>query len=290
MYHKSRDHIKPFLFDQSAFDYGKIWLRPFHAGPEPPPSVKKPVTIDLTFQMTEIPDPAKMNEIARALQYIPHVEEVQLQDLHAPAEEVQEFYYAMKKAMRIKRVIHRLRQRVLEKDRKHILDRIDPTPDHRPSLHVDIPINQDQSSDWSDAEAFLRHGTKLPVNLATGRVATRSPIAEALSSTARPQQLKLHSFLNFFSVAWSFNMGGSSLITPRIWDRSALEIPISPWDSGSRGEPTKGNNVHKRQYSLVSVVYEAMADSERRTQTLDMIMWIATGFAMCVVLHAFCQW
>ncbi|MCJ1249478.1 hypothetical protein MMC30_006702 [Trapelia coarctata] len=290
IYHKTRDDIKPFHFDQSAFDYGKIWLRPHNTHHEPPPPVKKPVTIDITLQMTDLPDPAKMNELARALQYIPHVDEVKLQNLHAPAEEVQEFYYAMKKAMRIKKVIQRLRQRVLEKDRKHLLDRIDQPSKSRPNLHVDIPVGQDNSSDWSNAEAFLRQGTKLPVNLATGKVAPRSPIEEALAASERSRPPKLHSFLNFFSVAWSFNLGGASLLTPRIWDRSISETILDPYETGSSGQLANGKLNHRQHDSLPSVVYEAMVDSERRTHTLDMMMWIATGLAVCIALHASCQW
>ena len=196
IFHQPKPKIKPLLFDQSLYDYGKIWLRP-QVKPQHSPvrSVKKRVTIDLTLHMTDSPTPAEMNEFARALQYIPHVDKIDFGELRAPAEEIQEFFYGMKKAMYAKKIIHRLRQRIDARSRGQNSDYSTPMP-RRLSLRTDVASNHSQSFDCSQAQAFLRDGTKLPVDMATGKLAPRSPISDDVLPSLDPPSFRLYSLLN----------------------------------------------------------------------------------------------
>ena len=262
IYHQTKDHIKPFLFDQSDFDFGKIWLRPLKAPPEPEtPGERHHVTIDLTLRLTEMPDPAKINELARALQYLPHVDEIKFEKLHAPAEEIQEFFYCMRQAMHIKKFIkiirHRLQQKAETKAKE--LEQSNLAQGRRPSLRVNVATHHDQTPDWSNAEAILRNGSKLPVNMVTGKVAPCSPDKESRSPFERPRELKLHNFSKYFSVAWSLDLG-----TPRRL-RSGL-------------------------YALPPAVHGLVANQERRILVKKMIILIPIVLGICIVFYGFGLW
>ena len=286
IYHQTKPDIKPFLFDQSSFDYGKIWLRPHYNPPEPTSSVKRSkITINLTLHMTDAPKPAAMNELARALQYVPHVDEVTFEKLNAPAEELQEFFYGMKKAMHVKKIIHRLRQRINEKKAEQGMRPNDHVLKRHPSVHVPDVNDQGQSYDWSKAEAFLRPGTKLPVNMATGKVAVRSPNVE--HSSEHPPPYKMHYFHNLVAFAWSLDLSGVKDLILN-FRRRYLSVIVSDHceSNASEGKPKRLDSRDQRR-NFPSVVFEAMADHEKRMQTLDMFMWISMILVSCVVLfHA----
>ncbi|MCJ1242558.1 hypothetical protein MMC14_010567 [Varicellaria rhodocarpa] len=72
-----------------------------------------------------------------------------------------------------------------------------------------------QSFDCSRAEAFLGDGTKLPVNVATGKVAPQSPISDGTLAPSQSPSLKLHNFLNLFSVAWALDLSQNSETTKK---------------------------------------------------------------------------
>lgn len=283
IYHQTKPHIKPFLFDQSSFDYGKIWLRPHHQPAEPTSSVKRPkVTIDLILHLTDAPKPAEMNELARALQYVPHVDEITFKELHAPAEELQEFFYGMKKAMHVKKIIHRLRQRINAKKAEqgsnlngHAM---------KPKLSIQVPdVNdQAQSYDWSKAEAFLTPGTKSPVIMATGKKAIGSPHVK--HSTEEPPVYKMHYFFNFFAFAWSLDLSGIKDRISGIRCKYPSVTSSRHLESGGLEEIPKELDPRGQRRNFSSVVFEAMVDHEKQMQTLDTFMWLSMILVCFVVL------
>ena len=286
IYHQTKPDIKPFLFDQSSFDYGKIWLRPHHQPAEPTNFVRRPkVTIDLTLHMTDVPKPAQMNELARALQYVPHVDKITFEELHAPAVELQEFFYGMKKAMHVKKIIYKLRQRINKKKAEQRSNLDDHVLERHPSTHVPEVNDQGQSYDWSKAEAFLRPGTKVPVNMATGKLAVQSPNVE--HSSEHPPAYKMHHFLNFFAFAWSLDLGGfkNFILSFR---RSYPSVMTSDHcKSDALQEESQKLDSHEQRRNFPSVVFEAMVDHEKRMQTLDVFMWFSMILVGFVVLsHA----
>ncbi|KAK5126708.1 hypothetical protein LTR85_009642 [Meristemomyces frigidus] len=117
------DERKPFLFDQSSFDYGKIWLKPFWNRLSPAnvagssaalaaAAVKeRHYYVDLRLQMSVMPDQLMMNQLATSMQYLPHVKELRFQHLHAPEAELEEFMNGIRKAAVLRPLIVKLRHR-----------------------------------------------------------------------------------------------------------------------------------------------------------------------------------
>ena len=268
IYHQTDPLIKPFLFDQSLFDYGKIWLRPQKIQAQPLHAAKKIVTIGLTLRLTDSPTPANVNEMARALQYIPHVDKVDFGELHAPAEEIREFFFGMKKAMYIRKIIQRLRQRINARKQGRNSDHAN-TPGPRPlNLRTDVAIGHSHSLDYSQAEAFLRDGTKLPVSMATGKVAPRSPISDELSPPLHSPSFKLFNFLNFFSVAWTLDLRHTNGASPWSWPTSAPAKAATAGENDVTGPELNKSNSKQPLCSPVSSGYNTVAKNER-------LVWIA---------------
>ncbi|MCJ1472685.1 hypothetical protein MMC13_001334 [Lambiella insularis] len=280
IYHKTKDDIKPSLFDQSSFDYGKIWLRPLKTYVQPDGPLKSQVTIDLTLRMAEMPNPANINELARALQYIPHVDEIKFEKLHAPAEEIQEFFYGMKKAMYTKKIIQKIRLRLQKKADAQELKQATHSQARRPSLRVNVASHHDHTPSWRNAEAILRDGSKLPVSMTTGKVAPRSPSLEASFPVERPSRFD---FWDLFSVAWSFDFDSTRHVVSKV---PALSNKLFTSVTGETAQSPDDKNQGRQKYSLPSVVYAAILDNEKRTQTLDMFMWMSIVLGICVIFHA----
>jgi hypothetical protein len=180
VYHQRTDKAKPFLFDQSLHDYGRIWLRP-HKPPaaQPPQHIEKPVTIRLSLKMTGSPTPGEINEMARALQYVPHVNEIVLSDLrYAPAEEVIELFQGMRRLVHVKRVIRKLQERIAAKKKQELeSNAATPVAVRQLSLRIAPLVDPFQSPDWNKLVPIL------PVNIVNENVLTQSPISE---SSQRP--------------------------------------------------------------------------------------------------------
>ncbi|MCJ1315907.1 hypothetical protein MMC15_001227 [Xylographa vitiligo] len=287
IYHQTKDDIKPFLFDQSDFDFGKIWLRPLKVLSEPvSPSQKHHITIDLTLRLTELPDPAKINELARALQYLPHVDEIKFEKLHAPAEEIQEFFYCMRKAMHIKKFIKIIRLRLQRKALAKESRETSHAEGRRPSLRVNVAAHHFQTPDWSDAEAILRDGSKLPVNMATGKVAPCSPDKELRAQFEHPQELKLHSFSKYFSFAWSLEFSRPRQLT------SGLPALMTKIYAGSSGDsaPLPNKMDHKRQHALSPISRTRVADSGRQMLVRTIIFWVSIAVSICSICYVSGVW
>ncbi|KAK8164954.1 hypothetical protein BKA80DRAFT_77098 [Phyllosticta citrichinensis] len=87
---------KPFLFDCSSKNFGYIRIIPFaprssspQTMPEPPKS--SPIFVDLRFQLSELPNPGIMTELASHMQYVPYVQEMKFTNLVAPAAQIDDF-------------------------------------------------------------------------------------------------------------------------------------------------------------------------------------------------------
>ena len=117
VYFKQEDDRKPLLFDQSTVDYGKIWLRPFRR-PSGSSSASSKVArkdhvayVDLRLKLSQVPEPIMMNQLAVAMQYLPHVEEVSFQNLQAPYKQLEEFISGVRKANLLRPLVAKLRLR-----------------------------------------------------------------------------------------------------------------------------------------------------------------------------------
>ena len=91
LYHgKSADKVpgapyesKPMHFDESARDYGKIWLRPQRLQPKAQ-TLRDRMFMNVTFALNTNPDSGVTNEIARALRYLPHISQTRFEGLFDP--------------------------------------------------------------------------------------------------------------------------------------------------------------------------------------------------------------
>ena len=73
----------PLHFDESARDYGKIWLRPQRLQPKAQ-TLRNRVFMNVTFALDGYPDSGVTNEIARALRYVPHINQTKFEKLFDP--------------------------------------------------------------------------------------------------------------------------------------------------------------------------------------------------------------
>lgn len=112
VYHNAKMKIKPYLFDQSRYDYGKIWFRPLPESSEAFATPKKrDITIDLTLHLIEAPNGLMMNDLAKSLQYLPHVQEVDFARLHAPEKDIKSLRSSMKQLQYLLRWARTVRTR-----------------------------------------------------------------------------------------------------------------------------------------------------------------------------------
>lgn len=83
-------HGKPWLFDSAKQDHGKIWLRQQGAAPSTNVEVSNGDTrLSLTLRLHQTPHiNTVLSQIALKMQYLPHVDEVRVENLYAPQERI----------------------------------------------------------------------------------------------------------------------------------------------------------------------------------------------------------
>ncbi|CAK4034149.1 Hypothetical predicted protein [Lecanosticta acicola] len=159
LYFKTNEEVKPFLFDQSQNDWGRVSLRPtkFQGEPIEPddPSVSGPENAELCLHMElRLSSQPKlnmnmlmMNDLARAMQYLPHVNEIKFKHMHAPAEDLKQFMRGVNQAMRIRPLLRRLRKRIeARKERER---------QQQESLQVDEPPHDQLPTDLHPKTSLL---------------------------------------------------------------------------------------------------------------------------------------
>lgn len=178
LYHSPElSKYKPLLFDQSQFDYGKIWLRSrVPASALVDPALPRPdTTLDLRLHLSlnkaELTNENRvglaMNRLARQLQYLPEVQLIDFLELHAGDAEVLMFLKASRRLTIVKKVIRILRDRVKERKRRKLeVEASDPkrTLPRPPSFaeHLLKPALS-ATQDWGMGVAQLSNGKEIPV-------------------------------------------------------------------------------------------------------------------------------
>lgn len=149
---------RPLLFDQARHSYEKIWLRPQKEIQEPPRrgADEARTQLKLTLELNEPPDSARMHKLANALSYLPHVEKIRLEQLHAPRRELEGFMRVVMQAQKLRPLMRKLyTKRMLEKAKA----------DHgkfSPKL-VDVLLRQNHLHyDWSSAVTDEATASKPP--------------------------------------------------------------------------------------------------------------------------------
>jgi hypothetical protein len=166
VYQQQHQTHKPLLFNQSKFDFGKIWLRPCHPKDLTTTAMAdSKYTIDLRFHLTKSLDLMQLNKVVKALQWIPYVQMVKLQSMHSPTDELREFIRTVHQANRLRPVLARVRRR-LELKKARQLCRTDSslaspsaaTTSER--FHVQEP-REIALFDWSKTQVVTPHDQSL---------------------------------------------------------------------------------------------------------------------------------
>ena len=157
-YHKIPKHpanTKPLLFDQSRHNFGKIWLMPQVLSDRPSnisSEDEEGTFLKLTFRLKKNPDLAVMNELALNLQYLPYVDQIKIEDLYAPKEQISSFMNAVVQAQKLKPLIRKLRakRKLLKVAELKAGSNEEKAPDSLLKLHLEQ--NHHSVYDWSCAE------------------------------------------------------------------------------------------------------------------------------------------
>ena len=217
VYFKQEDARKPLLFDQSAYDYGKIWLKPFRREPKPSEKTGEPVAyIELKLKLPEVPSQLRMNELAKAMQYLPHVEEVEFKQMNAPRHELDQFMNGVHKVMKLRPLIAKLPSRRLAKKRREAGIPEEPKEAEqlsKTSLHTER--KRSSVYDWSDSTLQEAGKAHTPVS---ARPRTDSPLsmhaeeseADAHTHTHEDalEGAKVHHVGSSFSYVYTLDFSG----------------------------------------------------------------------------------
>lgn len=139
IYRKQHRARKPFHFNKSRLDYGKIWLRPCPqkdtnlAGTDG--DLDSKYTIDVQFHLTKSLQMTEWNRVVKALQWIPFVQRIKLQSMHSPEDDLSEFIRMVHLANRLRPLLARIRHRRDYRLAKQ-LKRTDTSPPASPTANT----------------------------------------------------------------------------------------------------------------------------------------------------------
>ena len=292
IYHHAKLKYKPYLFDQSRYDYGKIWLRPLPVTSGGTSAAKKgDITIDLTLHLTQAPNGLMINDLAKALQYLPHVQEVDLARLHAPERDIKALYLSLQRLRYLLRWIRRVRTRQREKETL-TLQRQGFARKHGRSFFA-LLEKQHYSSlyDWNNAVAFLKNGTSIPVQKPSSSTSPRRDSGVFPSQDEQSSAAKVHSFLGLLSIAYSLDLSNTRAFVGRLFTTSKSKRSKKggyPVNCRSNEEPPNHAVDHSvpaiHVPSMVSVVDQAMVQYIPPTTWWEISAWVM----ILLGLAAFC--
>ena len=287
VYHNAKMHIKPYLFDQSRYDYGKIWLRPLPATSEATTTAKnRDITIDLTLHLTGPPNGLMINNLAKSLQYLPHVQEVDFARLHAPEKDVKSLRSSIKQLQYLLRWTRTVRAR---RGERQILNKHE-----RGENFVALLEKQHYRHlyDWNDGVAQLEDGTSIPVRETLRSALPRRDSKISPSQDGQPSPAKIHYFLGLFSVAYSLKLPSVRSLLRNLF------IPSKPEQMESNGHVVEhrrldhssahsidGDRSKGRVPTMISVVDQAVEYHTSRTSSWDVFIWAVVVLGVACICH-----
>jgi hypothetical protein len=168
IYRQQHQAHKPFLFNQSRLDFGQIWLRPFTSKVESVPEAEPDAgyTIDVRFHLTKGLTTMDLNKLVKALQWLPFVKAVEMQNMSSPADDLDEFIRTVHLANSLRPLLAQTRQRREEAGTSQVPESSNNPAQHRngePS-HAQQPGHQSrviELFDFSSAKAVTSRGDRL---------------------------------------------------------------------------------------------------------------------------------
>lgn len=210
---------RPHLFDQARQDLGKIWLRPqkeTHAPTNPSKEEKGTLlklSLELQLQLNEEPTiDVLMNELARQLQYLPHVDKVDVKGLSAPRRQIENFAQSIVRAQKLRPLIRKI---VAKRRLKGLMEMNQPQMVKKPSSIQRMILEQKHHSlyDWSSANPVKDDGSGSRPNGHHRNKSFTWPVAQQ-GHTVRTKSI----YNRLFSIDLAVDIPGKSLMS-RIFSR-----------------------------------------------------------------------
>lgn len=201
LYHTTDYNTKPMLFDQSRQDYGKIWLRPQVIPPNTPTVGKGDTFLNLTLRLNKEPGNVMMNELALALQYLPHVDQVRFETLYAPRSQIENFMSLVVQTQKLRPLVRKLHAKMKLKKLKAMIQSKDVVEHCSSYLQLFLEQKNHPTYDWSSATTDDQSEMALP-----SRMRRKS---STWPSTEVKQQHETRSVSNrLFSIDYKVSMPG----------------------------------------------------------------------------------
>ncbi|KAK7548922.1 hypothetical protein IWX91DRAFT_325781 [Phyllosticta citricarpa] len=179
---------KPFLFDCSSKNFGYIKITPFpprSGTPQttPKPKGSSPIFVDLRFQLSELPDPGIMTELASHMQYVPYVQKMEFTNLVAPAAQIDDFVESVHRVQMIKPLLNKIRmKREKERLRRQKEDGMRISPIQRQNSFGPLSRRNSELHDWNN---YKRPEEAKDEASQTMRL---NPVAPSTPRGSRPQE------------------------------------------------------------------------------------------------------
>ena len=209
-HHSSLKQFKPLLFDQSQFDYGKIWLRPrLTSSTSAVTTNRSDVSLDLKVHLKLTPHDEiglAMNELAKGLQYLPHVHRIDFEELHAGDDDVAMFLNVLGRATMVKKVIQRLKERVALRRQAEQMQQESEDPAvglSRPASFYGVVNRTPPSStqNWNFEFAQFSNGTRVPEKISwvfqRGRSAVSNHVHQRRRAFRIPHMISVSYMFDF---------------------------------------------------------------------------------------------
>ena len=170
--------------------------------------------------MHAMPDQFDLSELARAMQYLPHVKQLTFEHLHAPEEELKEYMRGLKRSLVLRPLVARLRKRLQD---KRLRQRgIEPNADDNCSSQSPLHLKRRDTSlyDWGGSKLIQREHHEPVVGSGQGELRPDFDLDRTQGSPTSPhdraiESAKLHSFAGWFTFACTLDASG---LKGRLWD------------------------------------------------------------------------
>ena len=284
IYH-SMPKIKPWLFDQSKHDYGRIWLRPQLPSKQRTTETESDrAYLKLTLTLSKEPSDVVMNELARGLQYLPHVDQIRFDTLHAPRRRLDSLINSVLQAKKLRPLIQKLHARRKLRQMKEFasLDR-----DLKRSIsytHLFFDQKHSTDYDWSSILPSPEFRTLGPSNHKRKKTTTWPPTLTNMSSFSSSMSNGLFSMDFDLSLPGKFSI--PRMLPPRhnTLDHRSFQSKIDPSVvSSHRSEITEYNIATVQSGSTSSDAdYENRTLALSREEVAHLVMWTI----QCYILFA----
>lgn len=266
IYHGVPHEVKPWLFDLSRLDYGRIWLRPQLPAQSPKPDNDGSTFLKLTLKLNIEPNAVAMNQLAMGLQYLPNVDEIRFDSLHAPKRRLEDFITLVLRAQKLRPLIRRLYAKLqLRKLRK-----MAPSGSEFKKLFLDQKVSP--TYDWSSVLLENNNSRPFLLNQHRKKSVTWPPTQEDASKKPEIPSTRL--------LSLDFNAGApGNVLLPRLL---SWRSDVTNHDPSCQSLQT--NVAHRTRTKLGFKSYNDEVLSLSSDTLWHVFMWVV----LCWTIRNFC--